>query len=249
VGKDGGSVVFSPSVVVTGHLVKILICSESENLRSTLRLELEAAGHQVVDGAVPGALAPAAPDAGALLVDPARAKHAIALLRDRGFAGRALVTADAPKEELARQVQELGADGALAMSPRDDLPRRFAVAVGGRRRVLIVDDSEIVARLLRLELEKAGFAVDYAPDVEKATSLILKRATRPDLVLLDINMPRVSGPQFCRFIKTNERFRSIKVIFCSGEDREKMAALATEFGADGYILKREFLGKWVAENT
>jgi CheY-like chemotaxis protein len=229
--------------------VKILICSENENLRGTLRHELEAAGHQVVEGATPAQLAPAAQDAGALLVEPARAKHAIALLRDRGFAGRALLSADAPKEELVPQIQDLGADGVLPMTPRDDLARRFAVAVGGRRRVLIVDDSEIVARLLRLELEKAGFAVDYAPDVEKATSLILKRATRPDLVLLDINMPRVSGPQFCRFIKTNDRFRSIKVLFCSGEDREKMAALAAECGADGYVLKREFLGKWVAENT
>jgi len=229
--------------------VKILICSENEDLRGTLRVELEAAGHQVVEGAAPGPLVPTAPDAGALLVEPAKAKHAIALLRDRGFAGRALVTYDLPKAELDRQVQELGADGALAASPRKDLARRFAVAVGGRRRVLIVDDSEIVARLLRLELEKAGFAVDYAPDVEKATSIILKRATRPDLVLLDINMPRVSGPQFCRFIKGNDRFRSIKVLFCSSENREKMAALAAECGADGYVLKREFLGKWVAENT
>jgi len=229
--------------------VKILICSENEDLRGTLRVELEAAGHQVVEGAGPGSLVPTAPDAGALLVEPAKAKHAIALLRDRGFAGRALVTYDLPKAELDRQVQEVGADGALAASPREDLARRFAVAVGGRRRVLIVDDSEIVARLLRLELEKAGFAVDYAPDVEKATSIILKRATRPDLVLLDINMPRVSGPQFCRFIKGNDRFRSIKVLFCSSENREKMAALAAECGADGYVLKREFLGKWVAENT
>lgn len=229
--------------------MKILICSENENLRTALRAPLEAAGHQVVEGASPSALASVAPEAGALLVEPARAKQAMALLRDRGFAGRALVAADAPTEDLTRRAQDVGADGALAASPPDDLARRFAIAAGGKRRVLIVDDSEIVARLLRIELEKAGFAVDYAPDVEKATSLIVKRATRPDLVLLDINMPRVSGPQFCRFIKSNDRFRSIKVVFCSVEDREKMAALAAECGADGYVLKKEFLGKWVVENA
>lgn len=230
--------------------MKILICAENEDLRGLLRLDLEAAGHQVVDATAATALSAVAPDAGALLVEPSKAKHAIALLRDRGFAGRSLlVVAEASKEELAHRVQELGADGALPALPREDLARRFAVAVGGKRRVLIVDDSEIVARLLRLELEKAGFAVDYAADVEKATSLILKRATRPDLVLLDVNMPRVSGPQFCRFIKTNDRFRSIKVVFCSSEDREKLAALAAEYGADGYVLKKEFLGKWVVENT
>ena len=232
-----------------GRSVKILVCLESDILRSILRLQLQAAGHQVVDGPAANGLAPAAQDAGALIVEPAKAKHAIVLLRDRGFAGRALVASDAAQEELALQVEGLGADGALTLSPQEDLARRFALAVGGRRRVLVVDDSEIVAQLLVMELEKSGFEVHHVLDVESAMSVILKRATRPDLVLLDINMPRVTGPQFCRFKKTNDRFRSIKVVFCSGEDRDKTAALATECGADGYVLKTEFLGKSVVENT
>ena len=44
-------------------------------------------------------------------------------------------------------------------------------------------------------------------------------------------------------------FKSIKVLFCSGEDREKVARLVAECGADGYILKGEVLGKWVVENA
>jgi CheY-like chemotaxis protein len=68
-------------------------------------------------------------------------------------------------------------------------------------------------------------------------------------VLLDLDLPRVSGPQLCRFIKRNERFRGIKVVFCSAEGREETAALATECGAEGFILKRDYLGKWVVENT
>jgi len=229
--------------------VKILICCESEIVRRMLQLALEAAGHEVSGAAEAHLLAPGAAKAGALLVEPARARHGIALLRDRGFAGRALLASDAAQEELAGQLEELGADGALALSPPEDLARRFAVALGGRRRVLIVDDSEIAARLLEAELERAGFEILYAPDVETATSLILKRATRPDLMLLDINMPKVSGPQFCRFLKKNDRFRSIKVVFCSGENREKVEALAAECGADGFILKDEFLGRWIVENT
>jgi len=229
--------------------VKILICCESEIMRRMLQLALEAAGHEVSGAAEAHLLAPGAAKAGALLVEPARARHGIALLRDRGFAGRALLASDAAQDELAEQLEEFGADGALALSPPEDLARRFAVALGGRRRVLIVDDSEIAARLLEAELERAGFEILYAPDVETATSLILKRATRPDLMLLDINMPKVSGPQFCRFLKKNDRFRSIKVVFCSGENREKVAALAAECGADGFILKDEFLGRWIVENT
>ena len=109
--------------------------------------------------------------------------------------------------------------------------------------------AEIVARLLKEELEQKGFEIQYAPDAEKATSIILKRATRPDLILLDINMPKVDGAQFCRFVKKNEMFRSIKVLFCTGEDRERAASLAQECGADGYILKDEFLGKWIVDNA
>jgi len=62
-------------------------------------------------------------------------------------------------------------------------------------------------------------------------------------------MPKVDGAQFCRFVKKNEMFRSIKVIFCSGEARERVKQLAEECGADGYILKDELLGKWIADNA
>ncbi len=229
--------------------MKILICSESEIVRGAVALALEAAGHQTVSETDPFALLPGIPSAGALLADTSRAKQAVALMRDRGFLGRCFLLGDAPPEELAREAEEIGADGALCTHPPDDLAARFAAALGARRRVLIVDDSEIVARLLQEELEAKGFAIQYAPDAETATSIILKRATRPDLILLDVNMPKVNGAQFCRFVKRNDRFRSIKVVFCTGESREKVAALARECGADGYILKDEFLGKWIVDNA
>lgn len=229
--------------------MKILVCSDSEVVAELLRLALEPSGHRITGHADPATLAAEVRDAGALLVDAARARQSIALLRDRGFAGRALVMGDQAAEELQAVAAEAGADGVLALGQVDELPRRFALAVGGRRRVLVVDDSDIAARLLAEELRSAGFDVLTARDAESATSMILKRATRPDLVLLDIHMPKVSGAQFCRFIKKNDMFRSIKVIFCSGDSREKVAQLAEECGADGFVLKDEFLGKWIVENT
>ncbi len=229
--------------------MKILVCSDSEVVAELLRLALEPSGHRITGHADPATLAAEVRDAGALLVDAARARQSIALLRDRGFAGRALVMGDQAAEELQAVAAEAGADGVLALGQVDELPRRFALAVGGRRRVLVVDDSDIAARLLAEELRSAGFDVLTARDAESATSMILKRATRPDLVLLDIHMPKVSGSQFCRFIKKNDMFRSIKVIFCSGDSREKVAQLAEECGADGFVLKDEFLGKWIVENT
>jgi CheY-like chemotaxis protein len=211
-------------------------------------MSLEAAGHQVVLDREPQKLAAEAAGTAVLLVDAARARQAPALLRDRGFGGKALLAADGAPEDLSRQANELKLDGAVGLTPPDDIGKRLTAALGSRRRVLIVDDSEIVARLLREELEAKGFEIQYAPDAEKATSIILKRQTRPDLILLDINMPKVDGGQFCRFVKKNEMFRSIKVIFCSGEDKEKMRRLVADCGADGFISKDEFLGKWIVDN-
>jgi CheY-like chemotaxis protein len=227
--------------------LKILICFDSEIVLQLTGMALEAAGHQVVVDREPTRLAAETAGAVALLVDAHRAKQAAALLRDRGFRGKALLAADGLPEDLRRLAGELGLDGAVALSPPEELAGRVSAALEARRRVLIVDDSEIVARLLRAELEAKGFEIQYAPDAEKATSIILKRQTRPDLILLDINMPKVDGGQFCRFVKKNEMFRSIKVIFCSSEDKEKMKKLVADCGADGFISKDEFLGKWIVD--
>ena len=190
-------------------------------------------------------MAPAAFGAGALLVDLSRAKLAIALLRDRGFAGRAVLAFEDLPGDAHQQAQRLGADGILALSPPEELVRRFALAVGGKRRVLVVDDSEAAGKALADELETAGFEALYAPDMAVVTACLLKRASRPDLLLLDVDMPRVSGAQLCRFIKMNDRFRSIRVVLCGAGGREELGALAAQCGADGFVLKDEFLGKSV----
>jgi CheY-like chemotaxis protein len=228
--------------------VKILICAESELLLQAAALALEPAGHQVVAANDPSTLSTEGRGATLLLVDATMGRRAVALLRDRGFAGRSLLLADGTPEELAARAQELHLDGAVQLSPPDGLPGRLLASLERRRKVLIVDDSEIVARLLARDLEKKGFEIQYAPDAEKATSICLKRSTRPDLILLDINMPKVDGAQFCKFLKRNDMFKSIKVLFCSGEEREKVARLATECGADGFVLKGEVLGKWILDN-
>lgn len=229
--------------------MKILICCESELVLQLAGMALEGAGHQVLLDRDPIALVPHVANASALLVDSARARQAVALLRDRGFSGRALLVGAGSPEELAKQSSDLGTDGVVPFEPPDQIPKRLQAALEARRKVLIVDDSEIVAQLLKAELEAKGFEIQYAPDAEKATSIILKRQTRPDLILLDINMPKVDGAQFCRFVKKNAMFKSIKVLFCSGEAREKIARLVEECGADGYILKDEFLGKWIVDNA
>jgi CheY-like chemotaxis protein len=229
--------------------VKILVCCGNEIVCDAVALSLSGAGHQAVASTDPMQLASNLSGAGALVVDATGGRRAIALLRDRGFVGRSLVTGIAPAAELAEIARKCGAEGSLGLDPLEELPARFAAAIAAHRRVLIVDDNEIVARFLERELAGKGFEVLYAPDAEAATAILARRETRPDLILLDVKMPRIDGPQFCRFVKRNERFRGIKVILCTGLARDTVEQLAAECGADGFLFKDEFLGKWIAENA
>lgn len=229
--------------------MKVLICSDSELLLQLTGMSLESAGHQVILERSGLALVPQVPGAAALLVDLAVGRQAAALLRHRGFSGRVFLVGEGAQRELKELAQELHLDGAIHGPAEPDFAERFAAAVVNGRKVLIVDDSEIIARLLEEELTAKGFQIQHARDAQKATSIILKRATRPDLILLDINLPKVDGGQFCRFVKKNEMFRSIKVLFCSSENKARMEQLVAECGADGYLSKSNLLGKWIVENA
>ncbi|RJS25078.1 response regulator [Corallococcus sp. H22C18031201] len=122
------------------------------------------------------------------------------------------------------------------------------VAGGARKpRILIVDDSEMTARIIEADLVTKGFEVHVADTADKATKIILKKQTRPDLVLLDVRMPNVNGEQFCRFIKSNSLFKGIKVLLCSGENVEELQRICREAGADGYIPKDAVMSNLVAK--
>ncbi|EAU68862.1 chemotactic response regulator [Stigmatella aurantiaca DW4/3-1] len=129
------------------------------------------------------------------------------------------------------------ATGALGPAPK----------TGGRKpRILIVDDSEMTARIIEADLVTKGFEVHVADTADKATKIILKKQTRPDLVLLDVRMPNVNGEQFCRFIKSNSLFKGIKVLLCSGENVEELQRICREAGADGYVPKDAVMSSLVA---
>ena len=104
----------------------------------------------------------------------------------------------------------------------------------------------MVTQVLQGELTARGFEVHIADSAEKATSIILKKQTRPDLVLLDVRMPNVNGEQFCRFIKGNSLFSGIKVLLCSGESPEELQRICREAGADGFVTKDAVLSKVLA---
>lgn len=171
----------------------------------------------------------------------------------RKLTARLVLYSDLPEPELAKKTKTSGADGYICKGwgleqALVQVGRLIAVSKPEpkKKRVLIVDDSEMVVRVLEHELASKGFEVFTADSADKATKIILKKPTRPDLVLLDVNMPNVNGEQLCRFIKSNSLFKGIKVLLCSSEAPEELQRICREAGADGYLPKDAVLSKAVS---
>ena len=100
---------------------------------------------------------------------------------------------------------------------------------------LVVDDSRVIRKVARRILEEIGFDIAEASDGVEA--LAWCRATMPDAVLLDWNMPVMSGIEFLRILRTEPGGEGPTVVFCTSENRIERIREAVECGADEYIMK------------
>ncbi len=100
---------------------------------------------------------------------------------------------------------------------------------------LIVDDSRVIRKVSRHLLEGMGFAVAEAGDGSEA----LERCAEamPDVILLDWNMPVMSGIEFIRVLRAREDGASPKVVFCTTENDVVHIRSAIEAGANEYVMK------------
>jgi len=103
------------------------------------------------------------------------------------------------------------------------------------RRILVVDDSPFIQEMTRDILTRAGYTVDKALNGHEAMRAIGEDP--PDLVLLDIIMPEMSGYQVCRLIRNDERLRGLPVVMMTAKDTQKDRFWGLEVGADAYITK------------
>jgi DNA-binding response OmpR family regulator len=177
------------------------------------------------------------------------------LREQRKITAQLLLYSDLPEAELHEKATRVGADGYITKSAGveaavDEVKRRLGGAASGTKagkKILVVDDSPATAKLLEAELKAKGFEVATAESADTATKIILKKKTRPDLVLLDVRMPNVNGEQFCRFIKSNALFAGIKVILCSAEREDELRRIVRDAGADGYVLKDSLIARGILE--
>lgn len=101
--------------------------------------------------------------------------------------------------------------------------------------VMIVDDSATLREMLSFLLTKSGINVIQASDGVEAKEKIQLRC--PDLVVLDILMPRMNGYDFCRWLRSNPKARHIPVVMCSSKAEEFDRYWGMKQGADAYISK------------
>lgn len=98
--------------------------------------------------------------------------------------------------------------------------------------ILVVDDEPQIVRLVRAYLEEAGFRVVIASDGEQA--LYVARHEKPDLVVLDLLMPRMDGLEFTRRVR---RERDVPIIMLTARAEETDRIVGLELGADDYVTK------------
>jgi two-component system chemotaxis response regulator CheY len=100
---------------------------------------------------------------------------------------------------------------------------------------LVVDDSKVIRKVARHILETLDFAVSEAGDGREAMDVCLTRL--PDVILLDWNMPVMSGMDFLRALRESNLAPKPKVVFCTTENGMAHIRAAIEAGADEYVMK------------
>lgn len=103
------------------------------------------------------------------------------------------------------------------------------------KRILIVDDEPNIVVSLEFLMKREGFEVAVAGDGEAALRSVEEKA--PDLVLLDIMLPKKNGFEVCQTIRANPAWQAVKIVMLTAKGRDTEVAKGTALGADAYMTK------------
>ncbi len=103
------------------------------------------------------------------------------------------------------------------------------------KKILIVDDEVDLVETVRFPLEMEGYHVLISYNGEDA--LNQARKENPDLILLDLMLPKLDGYKVCRLLKFDDRYKHIPILMLTAKTQEKDRALGMETGANEYITK------------
>ena len=103
------------------------------------------------------------------------------------------------------------------------------------KKVLIADDEQNIVISLEFLMKREGYQVEVANDGEEAVRRI--RASRPDLVLLDVMMPKKSGFEVCQEIRSDPEMAGIRILMLTAKGRETDVVKGLALGANAYMTK------------
>jgi two-component system alkaline phosphatase synthesis response regulator PhoP len=104
-----------------------------------------------------------------------------------------------------------------------------------RKKILVVDDEVDLVRTIQFSLEAEGYKVLVSYNGEDA--LNQSRKENPDLILLDLMLPKLDGYKVCRLLKFDEQYKHIPILMLTAKTQQKDRLLGMETGADEYITK------------
>src|SRR5882724_10800530 len=153
-------------------------------------------------------------------------------------------------DTLPRRSRHLRQSGVLRQIPSDQnhpnayrnsppygklVSSRRAMRSTSMKRVLIIEDDRDIVELVRYNLANEGFQVSSASDGSSGLSALKK--TPPDLLLLDLMLPKMSGLDICREIRKDESLNKLPVLMLTARGDEADRVLGLELGADDYVTK------------
>jgi len=103
-------------------------------------------------------------------------------------------------------------------------------------RALVVDDSRAMRSIIRRHLDELGIAVDEAGSGAEAL-FVLNHIQKPDVILLDWNMPEMNGLECLRRLRADEVYANLPIMMVTTESEMAQVALALDAGADEYLMK------------
>ena len=103
------------------------------------------------------------------------------------------------------------------------------------KKILIVEDESDLAGALKMRFEATGFSVEIAVDGQEALQKV--RDNTPDLIILDIMLPKIDGYKVSRMLKFDDKYKNIPIIMLTAKAQEKDKELGLQVGANAYIIK------------
>lgn len=112
-------------------------------------------------------------------------------------------------------------------------------------KIAIIEDDQAISQMYRFKFEGEGYTVDTADNGKRG--LALAESMKPDIILLDIMMPEMTGDQMLEELRKTDWGKSIKVIILTNMGEQEIPPKVKELGVSGVILKADMTPKQVAE--